>query len=204
MASARSEELAKENAFHRHYYYHLIMLLATFIIVMLLLVGVILYQVFHRPPPQFTAANADGQTMGLTSYNEPNLLPKVLLTWASKAAVAAYTFDFANYNNETALARPYFTPTGWQAYQAGVGPVIQRVVKAKLFVNGVVSAPPVISNQGVLPGHGYSWRVQIPMLVSYQSAEETKTEKYIVSMTIVKVPTNINPKGIGIEQFEMS
>lgn len=203
MASTRAEELAKENVFHRQYYYALIVVLAVAIVVMLVLVGAILYQVSHRPLPQFTAVDANRQVMQLKAYNEPNLLPKVLLTWASKAAVASYTFDFASYDDEMILARPYFTPAGWQAYQQGVAKVIQNVTNSKLFANGVVSGPPVISNQGMLPGHGYSWRVQIPFLVTYQSAEESRTEKYIVSMTIVKVPTTINPKGIGIEQFEM-
>jgi intracellular multiplication protein IcmL len=77
------------------------------------------------------------------------------------------------------------------------------VVKKQLFVNGVVAGVPVISNQNELPGRGYTWRVQIPFLVSYQSSDQTTTERYIVVMMIVKVPTTVNPEGIGIDQFAM-
>ena len=201
MSSTRFEKQEKQ---HRDYYRMLVMILVGAIIFMIFLVGLILYQVLHRPLPHFFAINPQGQHMSLTSYDEPNLMSQTIITWSSKAAVAAYTFDFANFDNEIVLARPYFTPAGWTAYQNGIAKVIQRVTAEKLFVNGVVSGPPVISNQGDLPGHGYSWHMQIPFLVTFQSADQTKSESYIVSMTIVKVPTTINPQGIGIEQFGMS
>lgn len=204
MSSTRFEEQEKQNAFHRDYYQVLVMILVSAIILMIFLVGLVLYQVLHQPLPRFFAINPKGQHMTLTSYDEPNLMPQTIITWSNKAAVAAYTFDFSDYDNETLLARPYFTPAGWDAYQNGIARVIQRVTAEKLFANGVVSGPPVISNQGVLPGHGYSWHMQIPFLVTYQSADQTKSEPYIVSLTIVKVPTTVNPQGIGIEQFGMS
>jgi intracellular multiplication protein IcmL len=204
MFRGQSQDLAKTNVFHRATFQSLIMLTMAAIVVMFALVLIIVYQVLHKPLPEFSAIKPTGERMQLNAYHEPNTLPGTILTWASKAAVAAYTFDFAGYESQTALAKPYFTPAGWQAYQAGIKNVIRRITKQKLFVNGVVSAPPVISNQGELPGHGYSWRVQIPFLVTYQSSQESKTENYYVSMTIVKVPTTINPQGIGIEQFDMS
>jgi len=81
--------------------------------------------------------------------------------------------------------------------------LISTIVQNQLFVNGVVSGPPVISNQGPLPGKGYTWRVQIPFLVTYQSANTTTKRSFYVVITIVQVPTNINPQGIGIDQFVM-
>jgi intracellular multiplication protein IcmL len=67
----------------------------------------------------------------------------------------------------------------------------------------VVSDTPVISNQGEIPGKGYVWRIQMPFLVTYQSSEGTSKKSYMVSVTIVKVPTWKNPAGIGIDQFVM-
>jgi intracellular multiplication protein IcmL len=177
------------------------LIIALFVI--LVFVTFVLYQVFHRPIPQFRAVAANGRAMPLMSYNEPNLLPNTILNWASQAAVAAYTFDFVNYDKQIAVARPYFTAAGWTAYQNAITRVIQRVTQDQLFANGVVSGTPVISNQGAFPGRGYTWRVQVPFLVTYQSAEETKTENYLVIMTIVKVSTALNPQGIGIDEFQM-
>lgn len=196
--------VTRNNDFYRNSYNSIITALIVEIVVLLILVSVVLYQIFHRPLPLFTAATPKGQRMQLIASTEPNLLSSTLIRWASKAAVAAYTFDFVNYNKEIALARPYFTESGWQDYQSSVSGVIGVITQNQLFVNGVVSGTPVISNQGELPGRGYTWRIQIPFLVTYQSAEQTSQQSYIVVLTVVKVPTTQSPTGIGIDQFVMT
>jgi intracellular multiplication protein IcmL len=173
------------------------------ILLILLLVGLVLYQIKHRPLPQFSAVAPNGQQMKLISSDEPNLLSSTLIQWASKAAVAAYTFDFVNYNNQAALVRPYFTDAGWVDYVNSISGLIQTIKQNQLLVNGVVSGAPVISNQGDIVGQGYVWRVQMPFLVTYQSSEGISKKSYTVTVSIEKVPTWKNPAGIGIDQFVM-
>lgn len=204
MANARQSVLTSNNDFYRKRYQSVLVALFVEIVIVLLLVVIVLYQVFHRPLPSFSAADANHQRMSLDASTEPNLLSSTLVHWASKAAVAAYTFDFVGYQNQIALARPYFTAAGWQDYQASIQSLLQTITQNQLFVNGVVAGPPVISNQGDLAGRGYTWRVQIPFLVTYQSAEQTSRANYTVIMTIVRVPTTINAAGIGIDQFVMT
>jgi len=170
---------------------------------LLVTAGVLLYQILHRPLPVFYAKQANGQTLSLEPYQEPNLLPDTILRFASKAAVTAYTFDFVNYKKEIALARPYFTDAGWQSYLSSVQGLIDTIVKNQLFVYGIISGTPVIANEGDLPGRGYVWRVQIPLLVTYEASTGPVNRNYYVVITVVRVPTDINPQGIGIDQFVM-
>ena len=204
MSNARQQLPDKKNDFYANSYNTIIMVLFAEIVVVLLLVMLVLYQIFHRPLPVFSAIAPNKQRLELTAFYEPNLLPSTLITWASKAAVAAYTFDFVNYNKEIVATRPFFTETGWKDYQSSIEGLIQTITQNQLFVNGVVAAPPVISNQGELPGRGYTWRIQIPFLVSYQSAGQISRAKYTVVITLVRVPTSENPAGIGIDQFVMT
>ncbi|MEO8400702.1 MAG: DotI/IcmL/TraM family protein [Gammaproteobacteria bacterium] len=204
MSADRSENLEKKNDFYRDRYQSVIVALIIEMIILLILVALVLYQIFHRPLPQFIAATPTNQQMVLTSSVEPNLLSSTLIRWASKAAVAAYTFDFENYNKQLAIARPYFTESGWSDYQASIAALIQTITQNQLFVNGVVSGAPIISNQGELPGRGYVWRIQIPFMVTYQSSEQTSRQPYTVIVTIVRVPTTINPAGVGIDTFVMT
>lgn len=176
-------------------------------IIMLSMVGIVLvllYEVRHQKEPLFFAVSPTGQQLTLTANDEPNLMPATLLRWANKAAVAAYTFGFVDYDKKLAIARQYFTDAGWADYQASIAKVLSTITQNQLFVTSVAAAPPVISNQGYLPGHGYAWRVQMPFLVSYQSAEQIERKQYLVFITIVKVPTWINPEGVGIDAFVMS
>jgi len=203
MSLSRLDFKNKDNDFHRDHYDKVMITLIMVMIAAILASSVVLYQMFHKPLPRFAAVAQNGSHLNLNAYYEPNLLPTTIIAWASKAAVAAYTFDFVNYAKQTNAAKPYFTPGGWIAYQSAISQIITRITQNQLFVNGVVSGTPVIANQGDLPGSGYSWRVQIPFLVTYQSAEATKTQNFMVVLLIVRVPTTVNPDAIGIEKITM-
>lgn len=199
----QEQYIPKDNDFYCNHYHHVIMGVMLSIVILIGMVSLVFYQMLHRPLPIFFAMQANGEKMQLRPYDQPNLLPDTILRWASKAATVAYTFDFVNYNKEIQVARPYFTEDGWQDYLSSVNNLIQRVVQGQLFVNGVVAGTPVIGNQGPLPGKGYVWRIQIPFLVTYQSANTTTKRNYLVTLSIVRVPTQVNPQGIGIDQFVM-
>lgn len=186
-------------------YHRVIIILMGLMIITIVAIAMVLYQVINRPAPVFMAVQPNGQKMQLVAYDDPNLLPETLLNWACKAATLAYSFDFTHYENQLALAKPYFTDGGWANFRDSITSVISRVVSGQLVVNGVVTGEPVISNQGPLPGKGYAWRVVIPFLVTYQTAQNTSVvQHFYVTLTIVHVPTSVNPQGIGIDQFVMT
>lgn len=193
----------KSSEKYRHYYQGMLIALIAVIIFIILMIVIVLYQVMHRPLPVFIVTAPNGKSMRLTSFDEPSLLPSTLLSWASKAAVSAYTFDFVNSSKQINAARPYFTDSGWADYLGSVSGLIQDIAQKQLFVNSVVAGAAIISSQGVYPGKGYIWRVQLPFLVTYQSAEAISRKNFVIQMTIVKVSTRINPRGIGIDQFVM-
>lgn len=191
------------NDFYRKHYHQIILGLMGLLVLVIVALGVVFYQLMHKPLPQFNAVQPDGKTMLLIPYDEPNLRPDTILRWASKAASVSYTFDFVSYNQQKALARPYFTEAGWQDYLQSVNVLINSIVQNKLFVNGVVSGQPVINNQGELPGRGYVWRIVIPFLVTYQSENTFTKRNFYVVLSVVRVPTSTNKQGIGIDQFVM-
>lgn len=206
MAAANIQEIyaPSDNGFYRKHYHHVLYGVMGLIVLTMVSLGYMFYQVANRPLPQFSAVQKDGSSMLLIPYDEPNLLPDTILRWATKAATLAYTFDFVNYNNQTAAVRPYFTEDGWNDYLSSVNKLIATVIQNQLFVNGVVEGTPVISNQATdYPGKGYVWRVQIPFLVTYQTANTSVKKEFIVILSIVKVPTSDNKQGIGIDQFLM-
>ncbi len=200
--------IPKNNDFYREHYHHLMITAMGLMVLMLLVMAMVFYQMLTRPLPAFYAVQPNNQTMELTPYDEPNLLPDTILRWASKAAILAYTFNFSDYvgaGNISAqeVAKSYFTRDGWIDYQQSIQDLINRIMINKLLVRSVITGPAVIANEGPLPGKGYVWRVQMPMLVTYESAGPKVTRDFIVILSIVHVPTYINPAGIGIDQFVM-
>lgn len=203
MASLEFIKHRQSNAFYRIYQPRFIFMLMGAIVVAMIWVGIVVFQVYYRPLPTFYAIQPNGQRMVLQPQDLPSLKPDTILHFASKAAVAAYTFDFVNYKAEINAVRPYFTSAGWRNYLDSVAEVIKGITANKLFISAVTNGVPIISNQGELDGV-YSWRVQIPFLVTYQSAQSVEQEKYTVLITVIRVPTTLDPIGIGIDSFVMS
>lgn len=203
MNALHQKVMHRDNHFYRHYYQWLLWSVLIVIGIILAALVWMVYEVSHRPLPVFYAKAPNNNQLQLTASLSPNLYSSTIITWASKAAVAAYTFDFANYNTQLSAARPYFTEAGWASFRSSVAPAIASVVQKQLIVSSVVNGAPIISNQGPLADYDYVWRVQLPFLVTYQAAEGVSQNNYTVILTIIKVPSNINPAGIGIDQFIM-
>lgn len=195
--------ISSSNAFYRRFYDFFLAIIILFIIGLLGLGGLVFYQFTHKPLPVFSATQATGERMLLVPFTMPNQLPDTIIRFASKAAVAAYTYSFASYTTQQELARPYFTEAGWEDYLSSLADVIQDVTQNQLIINSVVTGAPVIINQGTFSGKGYAWRVQMPFLVIYQSSSAKSSRTYYVTITIVQVPTKDNPQGIGVDQFVM-
>jgi intracellular multiplication protein IcmL len=195
--------LPKNNDFYRNYYHYTIMLLMVLIVLLIAAIGLVMYQLFNRPLPAFTAIDPERKEMTLSPYTEPNLLPDTILRWASKAVITAYNFDWVNYEAQVGLSRPFFTDDGWDSFLNSINPVIANVRQGQLIVTGVVSGTPVISNHGALPGLGETWRVQIPFIVTYQAGSVLSPRNFMVTLNIVRIPTGRNPQAIGINEFYM-
>jgi len=195
----------KDVSFYNKRFPQLLFSLCLAIVFLILFALIVLYQVLHRPYPSFHGETISGEQRELMPHSDANLLPSTILNWASKAAVAAYTFSFdPNFAaKQLALSRPYFTVDGWDNYKSSVAGVIQDVTNKQLVVTGVVSGAPVIASQGD-NGSGYIWHLQLPFLVTYQASDAIQISYYLILMDVVKVPASENPSGIGINRFVMT
>ncbi len=190
------------NSFYRDGYGKVMVALQLSFLVIVALVAAIFYVVTHPPEPKYFAVEADGSLIHIKPLDQPNLASSALLQWANQAAIAAYTYNFVNYKQELMAASEYFTPEGWHSFMTAIQESnnLKAVLEKKLVVSAVATGAPVIQQQGVLKGV-YSWSVQMPMLVTYQSANEVSQQSLVVKMLITRVSTLNSVRGIGIAQF---
>ena len=64
----------------------------------------------------------------------------------------------------------------------------------------MVTRAPVILEERVINGR-YAWRIQMPMVINYQSANESYPSSTTVTLTVTRVSTVTSPRGVGIAQF---
>lgn len=199
------EAVRLRNEFYRDNYRKVVGALLISILIIFVLVGGVVYVVSNPPAPQYFATTSDGRIIPLVPLDQPNLSDAALLQWANTAAIAAYNYNFINYRQALQDASQYFTPEGWQAFLDALKSSnnLDAVIAKKLIVSAVATGAPVILEQGPLMGK-YSWKVQMPMLVTYQSASQFSQQNVTVTMLIARVPTLTSVRGIGIAQFIVS
>ncbi len=130
------------------------------------------------------------------------LTQSAILTWAGKAATDAFTFDFVNFRQQLQNAAQAFTPDGWRSFLKALEDSrnLEAVRQKKLIVNAALQGAPVMLTEGVVNGV-YSWRIEMPIVVAYRSANEVQRQNLLVNMTVSRVPTLEFPEGVGITQF---
>lgn len=163
---------------------------------------ILAYMITHPPEPRYFATTINGRITPLFALTEPNQSDSAVLQWANQAAIAAFTYNFVNYRDELQASSGFFTAEGWDQFLSALQESnnLDAIKIKKLVVSAVATRAPIILQKGILNGH-YSWRVQMPILVTYQSASEFTQQNNVVTMLITRVSTLNSPRGIGIAQF---
>ena len=193
------------NEFYRDNYRKVVAALLLSFFILLVLVAALFYIVSHPPAPRYFATSSDGRLAPLVPFSQPNLSNSAILEWSNTAAAAAYSYNFVNYRQALQQAADYFTPEGKQMFFTAIknSNNLQAVISKKLIVSAVATGVPVILEQGILAGR-YTWKVQIPMLITFQSASQFSQQSVTVTLLIVRISTLTSPRGIGIAQFIVS
>lgn len=162
----------------------------------------LLYIITHPPEPKYFATSINGRITPLVPFDEPNQSDPAILQWANQAAIASFSYNFVNYTDELQAASTYFTSDGWQQFVQALQDSgnLEQVKNKKLIVSAVATRAPIILQKGVLNG-SFSWRIQMPILVTYQSASEFTQQNIVVTMLVTRISTLKSPRGIGISQF---
>ncbi|ASQ45263.1 type IVB secretion system apparatus protein IcmL/DotI [Legionella clemsonensis] len=202
MAEDALTTVAMRNTFYRDGQRKIMVALLISILVNCILGSLAFYLLTHPPAPKYFATSINGRITPLYPLNEPNQSDSAVLQWANQAAIAAFTYNFVNYREELQASSGFFTADGWTQFLNALQESnnLDAVKAKKLIVSAVATRAPIILQKGILNGR-YSWRVQMPILVTYQSASEFSQQNNVVTMLITRVSTLNSPRGIGISQF---
>ncbi len=205
MADDAVELVRLRNDFYRDNHRKIILALLVAIGTVILLCGTLAYVVSHPPAPKYFATSIDGRIIPIVPLNEPNMPTSALLLWSNQAATAAFTYDFVNYRQALQSASEYFTSDGWRDFLGALTSSnnLNAVIAKKLVVSATATGAPGVLQQGTLNG-AYACRVQMPMVVTYQSASQVAKQNVMVTMLVTRISTLNSARGVGIAQFVVS
>lgn len=168
-----------------------------------IVIGAAVFTLITRPEQRFFIENSSGRSAEVFPMDEPNVTPSSLIKWATMAATSAYTVDFYNYQATIDALEDYFTIDGYKHFLESIDAsgALDKVISDKLIVSAVAIGSAVILSEGEQRGV-YTWRIQVPLLLTYQGASTSSTENRIaVTLLVTRVPTDVASKGIGVAQI---
>jgi hypothetical protein len=154
-------------------------------------------------PKQTYYVDGPDKSMEVFPLTEPNVTSASLVNWITQAITSAYTIDFYHYQDTINGLKQYFTVDGYQNFLNALNSSgsLNKIINEKLIVSAVAINSAVILSEGMM-NNVYTWKIQLPLLLTYQGASPTSTQKTVaVSVLVTRVPTNQAPKGIGIAQI---
>lgn len=157
----------------------------------------------HPPTPEYFATTADGRLIPLIPISEPYVPQEVLLTWAAQAVTTAYTLDYVHQKEQLSRMRDLFTAQGFNNHRKALetSGLWTAVAERRLVTQVVPTAPPIVTNQGVIGGR-YAWKVEVPIKITYQGASSVSLpQDNIAEVLIVRMPTHELPRGYAIHQL---
>ena len=143
----------------------------------------------ETPPPPVAAvtpvATAATPPVIDCKYHVPadttTLDPKLLTTWAQKAALQSFTFSDTKLTEEFAELKSCYTDQGWQGFnnalqKSGNKEAIQsQHLTVTSMADGDVKINPIKDNQ---------WKITVPLQVAYQNDKEKLTQLLTVDLLI--------------------
>lgn len=196
------EKVASRNEYYKDGVHRLFLILLVSLSLNIIGIYVLYYIYTHPPKPVYFPTSATGRITPLIPLDQPNMSDIEIKQWSNLAIIAAYSYNFVNYRSELQASSEFFTADGWNTFIAALknSNNLQAIISNKFVVSAVATQAPVILQKDVVNGR-YSWRVKMPIIVTYQSSSLFSQTPLVVNMLITRVSTLNTPKGIGIAQF---
>lgn len=190
------------NALSRERYELMIKVIFGMIAVIAIQMVSIVYLATRPVEQRYFTTDPQGNIRPLTALSKPMPATDQVLNWTAMAVTRGYTLSFARYKQQFDEVRSNFTSDGWVSFEDAVtrAGLIETLVKSQLVSTAVIREAPVIVAQGLV-GDAYGWRIQVPISVTFQSANVRESRQSMIEVTVVRVPETQNPAGLGIAQL---
>lgn len=161
--------------------------------------------VSSKPEPRYFATREDGGIIPLVAVSSPFLNDGQVTNFAVEAVTRALTMDFKNWREDLSEASDYFQrPDGWNNFLSAIesSGTLDFVRDRRLISNAVANGATIV-DEGVDARGRYSWTVQVPLQVTFESANERSTEEMLAEVVVSRLPTWESSKAVGITRITM-
>lgn len=187
---------------YRAQFRHAMKLALGLVAVLCASLAVIALLLLNQPKPQYFAATPDLRIAPLIPLDQPLLTQEGLLTWAANTICGAMSLDFLEWRKKLDAIRPDFDPEAYKSFLASLqsSGVLDMIRDKRLSASAIATRAPVIIASGLVGGKA-TWRVEFPLIVSYESSQGVEsTQRLLATILVCRASTATTPRGVVIQQ----
>ncbi|WP_419901131.1 DotI/IcmL family type IV secretion protein [Kiloniella sp.] len=157
------------------------------------------------PEDKFFPVGPNGEVIPIQPLTSPNRSDAQLRAWTIEAVMECSTFGFHDFALRLEQCREYFTNDGYQGYRNALNnpanQIEERIIDKRQVMSAVASGTPQIINKSKPDAPVHWWRVEIPVTLTFEKGNKTKTIRQKIELIITRVDTSERLSGIGISQW---
>lgn len=165
-------------------------------------IAVIALLLMNQPGPRYFAATPDLRLAPLVPLDQPVLTQEGLLTWASDTITGAMSLNFLEWREKLESIRPNFDDEAFKSFLASLqsSGILDMIREKRLSASSITTRAPVIIASGLVGGKA-SWRIEFPLIVSYESSQGVESTQRLVATVLVRRASTVKaPRGVVIQQ----
>lgn len=172
------------------------------LVLQLIFLGVGYFQLFNRSPTPLIGQAPDQSLSRLPAFDRPDVSTSALLNWATLAATATLSINFAHYEEQLNSLRQHFSKSGYEHFLASINEqgTLNDISEDKLSLSAVAIGSAMILEEEIV-NDKHHWQIQVPLLVLYEGPDQNESRNFVIEMLVTQVSTRDAPNGIGITHY---
>jgi len=198
---------ASESALMRHQSYRDSLKLAMWVMLISVVVAcasvtVVLIQYMKPEKRYFFATQRNGEILPLVALDDPHLSHAQIQNFAAMCATKALSLRFDQIKNGLADAQECFNRDGWDGFTRALDDsgVLKFITERRVNSSATISAP-VIVEEGLDANKRFTWRLEVPISIAYESSSEKSAQSISVMLEVVRTEVYDNVTGVAISKF---
>lgn len=165
-------------------------------------IAVIALLLLNQPGPRYFAATPDLRLAPLIPLDQPVLTQQGLLNWASDTIIGAMSLNFLEWREKLESIRPNFDDEAFKSFLASLNSsgILDMIREKRLSASAITTRAPVIAASGLVGGAA-TWRIEFPLIVSYESSQGVESTQRLVATVLVRRASTVkSPRGVVINR----
>lgn len=174
-------------------------------LILVVLLGIVIFA--SHTKNYYFATTTTGQLFRLSPLTTPIESDEAVEGFTADAVRNTFTFDYVNFKNQIDKLSENYTSEAFSLVKKDLetkGGIASEAIKNKWIVSSMVMASPELLHKGLVPNTNvYGWKMRVPVMITYQSEEQTSSQRYYADVTVVRVDQKNNPHGIAIANLQL-